>query len=227
MIAALRTTLALALAVLACWLVPPVAGATAPSGAAAECEPLDLGNATAVRNAADAVTDVFAGKVRRVKPVTRATGGAGRPKGRKPSRKTTEWRQTVQLKASFSGERQSGDRVLVVTQPRSEDGLGRLELGGTYVFFVDEALTGRLTAEPCAGTQLLRGGLSSQQQQDLKVTLDESPADTPAPDVALTEPDDGTRATPDIGRLIAPGAAVTLIGVLGLLLLSRVGTRRP
>ena len=39
-------------------------------------------------------------------------------------------------------------------------------------------------------------------------------------------PEDGARSTPSLGRLAAPGAAVALIGVLGLLLLARIASRR-
>ena len=80
MIAALRTILATVLVALACAFAttPAATPAATAAPAAADCEPLDLDNPTAVREAAAAVTDVFAGKVREVEPRTAVGGGEGK-----------------------------------------------------------------------------------------------------------------------------------------------------
>ena len=223
-IAALRTTLALMLAVLACALLPAGASAAA-AGSAADCDQLDLSDATAVREKADAVTDVFAGKVRSAKALSSVGGGAGRAGREDKPRKPSDWEHTVQVAVGFRTDLRSGDRVSVTTTPTSDGGLGKLEIGATYVFFVTtEQGMDHLVAEPCSGTQLLRGGLSAQQQSGLEDALADDPGSS-TPTVALSEPD-GTRSVPALGRLAAPGGAVALIGVLGLLLLARVGARR-
>jgi hypothetical protein len=227
-ILALRTTLALVLAVLACSLLPgPPAGATgATATSAADCDALDLGDAAAVQAKADDVTDVFAGKVRTAKALMSVGGGAGRAGQEDKPRKPSDWEHTVQVTVGFRTEHKSGDRVVVDSATVADGGLGRLEIGSTYLFFVtSDPGMDHLVVEACSGTQMLKGGLSAQQQSALEAALADR-SDTPPPAVELSAPDDGTRPSPTLGRLAAPGAAVALIGVLGLLLLSRVGARR-
>lgn len=227
----LRTTLTLAVAVLACWFTPT---AVAAEPAAAECAPLDLSNTGAVREHADAVTDVFAGRVREVEAVTSIGGGEGKANqtgtdapSQKPDARTTGWRHTVVVQVPFRSAQQPGDRVVVSTKPTADRGLGRLKEGATYLFFVtDEQGRDALVAAPCSGTQLLPRGLGASLRDALHKALDERGDEEPMPDYSLTAPEDGARSTPSLGRLAAPGAAVALIGVLGLLLLARMGARR-
>jgi hypothetical protein len=229
MIAALRTTLALVLAVLACSVLPSataMATATATGRSAPHCDALDLGDATAVRAKAGDVTDVFAGKVRSAKALMSVGGGAGRAGQEDKPRKPSDWEHTVQVTVGFRTDHKSGDRVVVTSATVADGGLGRLEIGSTYLFFVTTHQgMDHLVAEACSGTQMLRGGLSAQQQSALEAALADDSAN-PTAAVELSAPGDGTRSSPALGRLAAPGAAVALIGVLGLLLLSRVGARR-
>ncbi|KAA1421944.1 hypothetical protein F0U44_06700 [Nocardioides humilatus] len=230
---AIRTTFAQLMAglvagllvALGCSLVPGAATA-APAAAAIDCEDLDLANTTAVVEKADAVSDVFAGKVRSAKAVTAIGGGAGRAGQEDKPRQPSDWEHAVQVTASFRTELQPGDQVPVFTTPLATDGLGKLEIGATYLFFVTtEAGMDHYDAEPCSGTMPLRGGLSAQQQSALEDALGDASGGV-MPEVELSAPSDGTRSIPEWSRLAAPGAAVTLIGVLGLMLLSRVGSRR-
>jgi hypothetical protein len=237
MIAALRTTLATMLAVLACAFatasaVPDAAAAAPP----AECDPLDLGDSTAVREHAAAVTDVFAGRVREVEPRSAVGGGEddrnqNQPTDgstRPPDPRTTRWQHTVTVVAPFESALQPGDRVLIVTQPSGQaQGLGKLDKGATYVFFASgEQGMDHLLAERCSGTTKLAGGLTAEMQQQLGETLGEPPAEEQTPDYTLSAPDDGSRSTPSLGRLAAPGAALAIVGVLGLLLVGRINSRR-
>lgn len=237
-IAALRTTLATALAVLACWFGTTTAATAAPvpAGAAADCEELDLDNPTAVLARADAVTDVFAGRIIAVEPRTTVGGGEGKANRtgsttdaprQDPDARTTGWQHTVVVKVPFRGELRSGGRTEVVTTPvTDENGLGRLRAGDTWLFFASGSDgMDHLVAEACSGTQMLQGGLSADLQASLEDALDGSTDDPEVP-VTLSAPRDGAGAAPSFGRLAAPGAAVALIGVLGLLLLARVGARR-
>jgi len=234
-IAALRTTLSVVFVVLACWLGTPSPASAAPTTAsAADCDMFDLSNPSAVRERADAVTDVFAGQVRAAEPRTTVGGGEGKanpdstdPPSNKPDVRTTAWEHTVVVQVPFRSSQQPGDRVLVVTEPTADDGLGRLEVDATYLFFVsgDEGMD-HLVAEACSGTQKLQGGLGAGLRDALHRALDE-PTDEDTPlDFTLAVPEDGVRSTPSLGRLAAPGAAVALIGVLGLLLVARIGARR-
>ncbi len=226
-------TLAMVLAVLACWGVPTTSAAASRStSTAVDCPPLDLDNATAVLESADGVTDVFAGTVREVVPVTSVGGGEGKANqsgndapSQKPDARVSSFEQTVVVKDSFRSSVRPGDRVQVVTEPSADDGYGRLDEGAVYLFFatVKVGVEGFHVAA-CSGTQRLQRGLGARLRDFLDVTFAE-PADT-VPSYSLSTPADGARSTPALGRLAAPGAAVALIGVLGLLVLARVGSRR-
>jgi hypothetical protein len=246
MIAALRTLLATVLVAFACAFATTPAATVAP--AAADCEPLDLDNPTAVRESAAAVTDVFAGKVREVEPLTAVGGGEGKanqdqitdgPTGgptdgptdgptRPADPRTTRWQHTVTVVSPFQSALQPGDRTLIVTQPAGiAGGLGKLDKGATYVFFVNgERGMDHLLAGACSGTTKLAGGLTAEMQSQLEETLGGPPPEEAVPDYSLMAPEDGARSTPSLGRLAAPGVAVALIGVLGLLLLARIASRR-
>jgi len=236
-IAALRTTVAMALAVLACWFGTATAATAAPTHAgAADCEELDLNNPTAVLARAEAVTDVFTGRIVAVEPRTTVGGGEGKANQtgsttdapqQDPDTRTTGWQHTVVVKVPFRSTLRSGDRTLVVTTPLTDKvGLGRLKAGGTWLFFASGAEgMDHLVAEACSGTQLLQEGLSADLQSSLEDALD-GETDDPVMPVTLSVPDDGASGAPNFGRLAAPGAAVALIGVLGLLLIARVGARR-
>jgi hypothetical protein len=236
-IAAFRTTLAMALAVLACWFGTTTMATAEPATAgAADCDQLDLSNLTAVLARAEAVTDVFAGEVRAVEPRTSVGGGEGKANQtgsstdapqQDPDTRTTGWQHTIVVKVPFRTALRPGDQALVVTTPLTdENGLGRLKAGDTWLFFASGAAgMDHLVAEACSGSQMLPGGLGADLRNALHDALD-GEADDPEMPVTLSAPDDGAGGSPNFGRLAAPGAAVALIGVLGLLLLGRVGARR-
>ena len=239
MIAVLRTTLSMVMVALACAFAaaPSTAAPAPPGGGMAECNELDLDDPAAIRAYADAegVTDVFAGTILKVEERTSVGGGEGKANGsggsptdtppNNPNTRTTGWEHVVEVIFPFRSALQRGDKVVVVTGVVADQGLGRLQAGDAYLFFaVGEEGKNHLDAGGCSGTRLLRGGLTADIRDAVSGAFDE-PADDPV-DYTLSTPDDGARSTPSLGRLAAPGAALTLIGVLGLLLLARISARR-
>lgn len=197
-----------------------VPAATAPTtAAAADCGTLDLADGAAVRERADAVTDVFLGEVRIVRPW---------PPARRQDRddRVRRYEHAVVVRHTFRGDLRFREQVRVVTHPRTDDnGFGRLAVDRRYLFFVSARHGGAALVATCdSGTQALVNGLSAGLQSAIDSALTDPDHD--APEVALSEPEEGAGSDPSFTRLAAPGLAVVLIGLLGLLLLVRVGSRR-
>gem|GEM_PF-5620379 len=243
MIAVLRTTLSMVMVALACAFacassaMPATAAPAPPGGGMAECNELDLDDPAAIRAYADAegVTDVFAGRILKAEERTSVGGGEGKANGsggspsepppNNPNTRTTGWEHVVEVVFPFRSALQRGDKVVVVTAIIADEGLGRLQAGDAYLFFAaGEEGKNHLDAGGCSGTRQLPGGLTAGIRDAVSGAFDE-PADD-AVDYTLSTPDDGARATPSLGRLAAPGAALALLGVLGLLLLARISARR-
>lgn len=114
----------------------------------------------------------------------------------------------------------------VVTSLRSQDacGLGRLEIDSRYLFIVstDAAVEGAWSADGCSGTQAANALLLAEVQDVLGDGRPPTPAPAPAPavlsDVDTTEPT-------SFGRAAAPGAALVIVGFLGLILVGRLRGR--
>lgn len=234
MIAVLRTTLSMVFVVLACaFAAAPATAAPAPPRGMAECNELDLDDPAAVRARADAegVTDVFAGKILKSEARTSVGGGEGKANGSDGSpnddlhTRTTGWEHIVEVDFPFRSALQRRDKVVVVTGTVEDKGLGRLRAGDVYLFFASgEEGKNHLDAGPCSGTRPLPGGLTAEIRDKVSSAFDESASEDV--DYTLSTPDDGARSTPSLGRLAAPGAALALLGVLGLMLLARISRRR-
>ena len=114
----------------------------------------------------------------------------------------------------------AADRRVDVVLVGVENGDQPLRRSRRYLFFA----TGEgsvLRADGCngyaSGTMLDAATL-----EEIRTALTAEPE---TPDAVLTKPE-GSDGPPDLGRVVAPGAAVSLIGILGLLLVSRVGRNR-
>lgn len=215
-----------ALAAAAAGVVPPAAPAAAvvAPASAAVCPPLDLADLDAqqVRDYAEEVDFVFVGRVLDLKALRPRTSGL--------RAKTVGYTHTVTVKAALQGEVRNVVKVLT-TDDRSS-GLGPLRPRSDYLFFADEVDTdraGALTEDRrfealrCSGTTELDEPMSSRVERELEQAL--TTEEVPGMPVELSEPDGGASDPPSLTRAIAPGVALGLLGLLGLLLFSRVGRR--
>lgn len=188
------------------------------------CAPVDLTDIDPqqVRDYAAEVDFVFVGRVLERK--------AARPKtsGQRPL--PVAFSHTVTVKAALQGEVRNVVKILT-TDDRAT-GLGPLRPRSDYLFFVDEIDTDRAGARiedqwfeavQCSGTTELDEPMSSRVERELEQAL--TAAEEPGMPVELSEPDGGATEPPSLTRAVAPGIALGLVGLLGLLLFSRVGRR--
>jgi hypothetical protein len=211
-----RLVTGVVLAALAVVLVGPPVGGTAASAAPYvvddRCEKFDLGDPSQVRDKATAADAIFEGKVLRSRKRVRSSGDA-------------DVANTVRVLAVYSGDVADGARVTVVTGLTRDDGLGSLSKDGRYLFFATELSNGTLIATQCGGTTALEGALPGEFRTVVEQVLAEAEAERA--EVTLSEPDGGTTTPPSLGRSVAPGIALGLVGVLGLLVVIAFGARRP
>ncbi|MEQ6903851.1 hypothetical protein, partial [Nocardioides sp. YIM 152588] len=193
----------------------PAAVLAAPGTASAVrvdgCGDLDLTDQEAVTARAEGVDNVFAGEIVE-REVVRASG------------EKLGWRYTIEVGAGFTGLVSSDSRVRL-TVPNEDGRLlsARLPKGASYLFFATEDGS-QLVADPCLGVVRLKGGLTTALTDRLDEYL--SPPAPVVPTPTLTRDADTDEESPALGRLVAPGAALALVGVLGLVLVSRLGRER-
>ncbi|MEV5000166.1 hypothetical protein [Nocardioides sp. LML1-1-1.1] len=207
-------------ALAAAFLLPVGAAGAAPPPVT--CGRLDLTDTAAVVANAKGAADVFIGRVVGIDSGTTtgdpgssptATGtptpGAGRAV-----------RHEVLVEDALTGDLHPGEPVRVVFSVVGGKQT-QLRLNASYVFFTTGA-TATLRADGCDGYTSARG-LTAVTVDTLRDAL--TPDTTPA-EAKLSAPAGGSDGPPELGRVVAPGAAVGLVGILGLVLLSRVGRRR-
>jgi hypothetical protein len=194
-------------------LAVPGAASAVEGGLPAECAPVDLTDEVAVDQRAAASDDVFAGRVEAATP-TPGTGRIG---------------YTVAVRRTWRGDVPKGEQAAVTvdwpigSQPA-------VQPGAAYLFFTRDTPEG-IVADACGGTVPLPKGLTPKVAATLTAYLasvEPPPTPDPPPEpVAFHQPDEPLGDPPRIGRVLASGGAISLIGLLGLLLVSRLGRRRP
>ncbi|MDQ6526940.1 hypothetical protein RB608_25210 [Nocardioides sp. LHD-245] len=182
-------------------------------GLPAECPPVDLTDERAVDQRAAASDDVFAGRV----DVATPTAGSGRVS------------YVVSVRRAWRGDVAKGQQASVTVDwpVGAQPGVAQ---GASYVFFTHDTAAG-IVADACGGAVPLPGGLTPKIAATLKAYLSSvEPPPVPEPQptpVSFHQPDEPLGDPPQIGRVLASGGAISLIGLLGLLLVSRLGRRRP
>ncbi|GGO73435.1 hypothetical protein [Nocardioides deserti] len=206
-------------AVLGTYVVAPVVLApTAAVAAPPGCPTITVQDAT---RQADGV---FRGTVEDVRPVT-GTSAPGSPDryehqvtvGRVWKGGLSTQRVLVRTEAGSRPSEQPGEQP----GPRAcPDGLGQLETGEEYLFFVDRRASGWL-AEPTSRTAPLDDRLLGQVTR----LLGSGRAPVPvAPETAqFTRVADGEPAS--LTRTAAPGLAMVIVGLLGLAVVRGLGRR--
>lgn len=110
-----------------------------------------------------------------------------------------------------------------VTSRATSCGLGNLTTGRPYLFFADEAGS-TLIADQCGGTARASDRLTAKVENLLGSGTELTPREEPEPIVVEFTP--VADAEPEtLTRLAAPGAALVLLGLLGLFVVRRATAR--
>lgn len=190
---------------------PSAPGGTAVRAMPADCAPVDISDEATVDQRAAASDEVFVGRVDAAAPVAGSTRvGYG-----------------VSVERVWLGDVAKGQQAAVTIEWPAGAAPG-VRQGASYLFFTQDSPEG-LVADSCGGTVLLPRGLTPKVASTLRKFLESvapPPAATPTPEpVSFRAPDEPLGEPPQIGRVVASGAAISLIGLLGLLLVSRLGRR--
>ncbi|QSR28536.1 hypothetical protein CFH99_23210 [Nocardioides aromaticivorans] len=210
-----------ALAAAAAGLLLPLGGPASAAPAAAGpippgCGALDVTDTQAVAANAEGASDVFVGRVVRLDRVRVHPGATS---GTTTSPATRDLLYDVLVDVPVTGDL-AADRRVDVVLVGVEGGEEPLRRSRRYLFFAtDEGSV--LRADGCDG-YASGTSLDAATLEEIRTALTAEPE---TPDAVLSKPE-GSDGPPDLGRVVAPGAAVSLIGILGLVLISRVGRHR-
>jgi hypothetical protein len=200
----LRTLLAAVVAALACVLAPVSLLTTSPASAAPACPFVSIAQSTSGARA------VFSGTVSAVERQDRTDGVAG-----------AIYVQTVTVSRVYTGRIDTENVVVQTDRNRDECSLGQLESGAEYMFFV----TGNGDPWVASGTSGTRAADDQVRAAVERLLGPGSPAVAPAPEEASYTPVD-TSDPQAFSRAAAPGAALVIVGLLGVAVVRVVSWRR-
>lgn len=200
----LRRLAALALLAGALVWMAPAPGSSATS--APECTCSDAATEQLARQA----NDVFTGTVT-------ASTSAPKDDGTKGAVLTHD----VTVELVYKGDIRD-QAVQVRTVSGTPCDLGRLESGRRYAFFV-EVVEETLVANGCGGTQLRKAALVTELET--LYGAGEPPQIAPPAETATIDPVPGVQEPMTFTRAAAPGAAMVLVGLLGLVVVRQLGRR--
>lgn len=179
---------------------------TAPGAAAAPAPERRCPATPDIKTAAKSVDYVVLGSVSKSEQTTRGTG----------SNREQRWTYTVDLERVYQGKPETSP--VTISSPASRLGLGRLPAKSSYLFFVNGA-GDKLTAAGCSGSRPATDRVLTQVENQLGAGMAYVEPQPPKEKLAYEalNPDEPM----PLSRLVAPGAGVALIGLLGLLLTGR------
>lgn len=180
----------------------------APAASAAPPARCDCTKVGSVDTRSQQVSTVFTAQVTGQQTGAIGTGGS--------TRQVRRYR--AQIERVYQGT-VSKTEVTVVSPATGRDcGLGRIPAGKTWLFFVN-GKDAKFFGNSCLGSERATSALLRRVERKLgsgQVVVEPEPEKPP-----LDYTDEDTTTPPPLSRLVAPGAAATLVGLLGLALVGR------
>lgn len=133
-------------------------------------------------------------------------------------------RYTATVERVYQGTVTAKEVVVVSPLSAKDNGLGRLPTDKTWLFFVNGE-DARFSGNACQGSERATSALLRRVERVLGSGESVVVPEPERPPLEWTELE--TTTPPPLGRLVAPGAAACLVGLLGLAAVGRARRRTP